>query len=210
VQLQLKKMTQSSCQEVKPTGTPAVMIDDAKCFKGLAEDLKKLAVEEVLSDVVIICEGDVELKAHRAVLVARSSVFQAMLTQEISGSIKIPDCKPEELRDFLQFLYHPKLESYDHAAKLLDLADKYQVATLKETCEVHLMSKVTKDNAMEMIQLASKHNSQYGLKQKAFDVIKKKILGSSVSIPAEFIDQVEELEKMVDAKLHLDSFSKKK
>jgi len=153
-------MTQSSCQEFKPTAVRLMMIDEAKCFKQLAEDMNKLAEAEVLSDVVIICEGDVKLKAHRAVLAARSPVFQAMfthdMTEKLSGQVKIPDCKPEVMRDFLHFLYHAKLDSYDHADKLLELADKYQVASLEKACEFHLAYKV---KTMRILEIANLRNT---------------------------------------------------
>jgi len=120
------------------------IVDETICNTQLAEDMKKLASMEALADIAIVCDGDVELKAHRAVLAARSPVFEAMFTHEmtekLSGEVTISDCKPEAMRDFLHFLYHAKLESYDHAAKLLELADRYQVATLKELCEAHLDS----------------------------------------------------------------------
>jgi len=174
--------------------------------------MMKLASMDGLSDVVIVCKGDVELKAHRAVLAARSPVFEAMFTHEmtekLSGQVKIPDYKMEEMRDFLLFLYHAKLGSYEHAAKLLELADRYQVPTLKELCEAYLTSKVTKDNAMEMLELANLFNSDI-LKQKAFDVVKLEILGASFSVPDDFKNEVEELQKIVDAKVHLDSLIKK-
>jgi len=174
--------------------------------------MKKLASMEAIADVVIICQGDVELKAHRAVLAARSPFFEAMFTHEmtekLSGQVTIPDCKPEAMRNFLHFLYHAELESYDHAAKLLELAEQYQVPTLKETCEIHLISKVTKDNAMEMLQLANIFNSQYGLKQKAFAVVRLDIVGSTVLIPTEFMNRVEKLQQILDAKIKIKSVYK--
>jgi len=211
-QVELKLMTQSiSPLPVLAPTNPVMMIDDAECFKELAEDMKKLSVAEVLCDVVIICGGDVKLKAHRAVLAARSPVFQAMfthdMTEKLSGKVKIPDCKPEAMRNFLHFLYHAKLESYDHAAKLLELAEQYQVATLKKMCEAHLITKVTKDNAMEMLDLANLHSSDQ-LKQKAFDVVRLEILEAFFSVPDDFKNKVKELQKIVDAKLHLDSLVK--
>jgi len=190
---------------VYPEEVTAPVYDGSICEKEFWKDMKKLASMEALADVVIICDGDMEVKAHRSVLAARSPVFEAMFTHDMtekrSGQVKIPDCKPEAMRNFLHFLYHAKLETYDHAAKLLELADRYQVPTLKELCEIHLLSSpIPKVNAMEMLQLANLHNSDK-LKQKAFDVVKLEVLGASFSVPDDFINKIDELQKVVDIKL---------
>jgi len=182
-------------------------IDQSKYKKQFTDDMEKLASMDALSDVVIICGGE-KFKAHRAVLAARSPVFEAMFTHEMaeksSGQVKIPNFKSNEMRDFLHFLYHAKLESFEHSVKLLDLADKYQVATLKELCVDHLMSQVTKDNAMEMLQLANLHNSD-SLKGKAFGIIRSQILGASFAVPDDFVNKVKDLQKAIDLKQQFQS-----
>jgi len=185
-------------------------IDDTKSLKQHAEDMKKLPLLEDLSDVVFVCGGK-EIKAHRNILAARSPVFMAMFTHEMaekkSGRVTITDFTPEEMRDFLHFIYNGKLDSMDNAVKLLDLADQYQVETLKEMCEIHLLGTITYETMIENLILANRHNSQYGLKQKAFELIKE-FLGPSYKVPDSYVDKVEEVQYLIDNKISVDAYTK--
>ena len=111
------KMTdQSMCEQLWPAnGTPSLFAD----------------VELVVSGV--------SFKAHRAILAARSAVFTAMFTSEMSasvtGRVEIPDVSPETFGQFLQFVYTGRLHTTCLADReLATCADKYQVNTLSNLC----------------------------------------------------------------------------
>jgi len=182
-------------------------VDDEKCLRQLLKDMQKLATMESLADVVLVC-GAEEIKAHKSILAARSSVFEAMFSNEMlekqTGEVKIDNCQPDELRDFLYFLYAGKLETHNNVEGLLNLASFYQVDTLKEICEIYLMNKISKENALEILILANLYDSKYGLKQKAFHVIKTEVLGPSCPIPDDCMTDYKKLERIIETKASLD------
>ena len=81
--------------------------------------------------------------AHKFVLAARSPVFAAMLTsgmsESISNRIKIDDVAPTTFKQFLKFLYTGEYTteacSPHKIQALFQVADKYQVDTLKQICQ---------------------------------------------------------------------------
>jgi len=186
-------------------------INEEKCWEQLIEDMKKLPSMKEFSDITFVC-GRSEFKVHRHILAVRSPVFEAMFTHEMAekriSRLKMEDCEPEAMRDFLYFIYSGKFDTMNNAAKLLDLADQYQVETLKEMCEIHLMGTITNETAMENFILANRYNSQYGLKQKAFELIKE-IVGPSYKVPDSYIDKVEEVQYLIDNKLSVDVYIQK-
>ena len=56
------------------------------------------------------------------------------------------------------------------AEDLLRAADQFLLSGMKEICEVFLMSKVSLDNAIEMLSLGQTYEA-VGLKKKAMDII---------------------------------------
>ena len=80
--------------------------------------------------------------AHKVILAARSPVFAAMLTsgmtESITNRIKIDDVAPTTFKQFLKFLYTgvytTEACSPHKIQALFQVADKYQVDTLKQIC----------------------------------------------------------------------------
>ncbi|XP_071639927.1 uncharacterized protein [Temnothorax longispinosus] len=80
------------------------------------------------------------------------------MTNELIGN--------SELKTFEQILLYILTGSieqcdYEMLQKLLTAADKYDVATLKLTCEHYLLHYITIDNAVELIQLAFSSNAKF-------------------------------------------------
>ncbi|XP_015905775.1 speckle-type POZ protein B [Parasteatoda tepidariorum] len=115
------------------------------------------------SDVKLQC-GDAVLSAHKSLLAARSPVFSAMFDHDMiekqTGVVNIPEKDPETLKSFLDFIYTGRVDMKDYksASKLIMVADEYQVASLKETCSMFLMSALTPENACEILELADMFN----------------------------------------------------
>ncbi|PQQ02326.1 BTB/POZ domain-containing protein [Prunus yedoensis var. nudiflora] len=107
------------------------------------------------SDIVLFAsdggsaQAAVPIPAHKAVLVSRSPVFNAMLENEmeesLSGTIKIRDVSYGTLRAFVDYLYAAEVVCLDQqlACDLLVMAEKYQVHHLKDLCQKFLVANST-------------------------------------------------------------------
>lgn len=128
----------------------------------LSENFESLFCNKDSCDTTLNVQ-DKEYKAHRAVLIARSSVFAAMFqhetTEKLKGIINIPDCDPESFDEFLKFLYTGKLEepSCRSALDLYEISDKYDVQELKAFCVEFLMENLTVENLCDIAVFADKY-----------------------------------------------------
>ena len=82
-------------------------------------------------------------KAHRAIVCCRSPVFVAMFASAMreseTGRVEITDVSPETFAQFLKFVYTGQLDTLCFAnSQLKYCADKYQVKTLGDLCNVSL------------------------------------------------------------------------
>jgi len=112
------------------------------------------------SDVVIQC-GDKSFDCHKVILASHSPVFKAMLTSNMkeknNNEIQIDDIEPEVMTEFLEFIYTGKSSNLDKfAMRLFIAADKYQIISLKETCEKILISSLGIDNCLSLLILGDK------------------------------------------------------
>ena len=84
--------------------------------------------------------GGTIFPAHKAVVAARSPVFNKIFTTEMLESktdqVKIDDIQPDIFEIFLKFLYSGMLTktSTEKNQQLLYVAEKYQVETLTNIC----------------------------------------------------------------------------
>ena len=155
--------------------------ESPKRFKGtagLSTDLSVLWQDQYLHDFMIKCEGKT-FPCHKAILASRSDVFKAMLTQEeslerINNEVEIKDSSPEALGYFLEFLYTDGLEDETpyKSTELLILADKYNVASLKNKCELALSETLTNLNAIQLLSTASLISAKTLLKNSATYIAK--------------------------------------
>lgn len=139
------------------------------------------AMSDHFSDLVLESADGSKIRAHRAVLVSRSSVFKAMLESEMeesrSGTIRITDFSYEVLRLFIHYLYTAEIypESLEDCAfDLLALAEKYNVKHLKSVCERFMTSKVNNDNALFSFEYACQHGAKI-LKEAALSTLVENI-----------------------------------
>ncbi|XP_049843386.1 uncharacterized protein LOC126295143 isoform X1 [Schistocerca gregaria] len=129
----------------------------------LAADLGALLRSGHSADVTFSI-GESQLRAHRAVLVARSPVFAAMMAHDCleasSGHIPVADIEADVLCQLLTFLYTDEIQLDDPlmAQKLLAAAAKYQVPILKEQCELVISQNLCVRNAVACAVLAIEHS----------------------------------------------------
>lgn len=140
----------------------------------LIQDYQKLLRDNLYSDFIIKV-GAREIKVHRAILAARSSVFAAMLahdTEEAKNNyMEIKDLEFDVVLEMLSFIYSgrcPRLSEL--GAELLIAADKYSLADLKLHCEKALMGALSIDNSCEFLILSDIHSASK-LREKAVEFI---------------------------------------
>ncbi|GBM70065.1 TD and POZ domain-containing protein 4 [Araneus ventricosus] len=127
------------------------------------EDFKALYNDQLLTDVVLKTSTK-SFPAHKIVLCARSSVFRAMLTndmkEKITDCIKVEDLENETVHRLLLFLYSDNLEElqWESALKLYYAGDKYAIEKLKILCSSFLVDSLSTSTASELLLLADTHS----------------------------------------------------
>ena len=120
---------------------------------------------------------DVQIRAHKTILIARSvyfrNMFDSRMNEAETGKIDVPDADPSAFRGMLQYIYggaSPK-NLNDIVIDLYALADKYGLKNLLEICESFLQENLDADNVVEVLLLADKYSLEE-LKSKAKVVMK--------------------------------------
>ncbi|XP_049945306.1 ankyrin-2-like [Schistocerca serialis cubense] len=126
--------------------------------------------------MVILVAGDTRLVVHRAVLVDRSPVFEAMFAHDTleasSGAVSIADVGGPVLRQLVSYLYTLQAPQLPSAVpELLATADKYGLLSLKAECERQVAAQLTVETAAAAATLAVRH-SCCSLRQAALAFIK--------------------------------------
>jgi speckle-type POZ protein len=106
-------------------------------------------------------------RAHRCILVARSSVFKAELLgpmkEKTAARVRINDMESNVFKALLHFIYTdslPEIAEGDTAAMcqhLLVAADRYSMERLKLICEEKLCNHICKRTAATTLTLAEQH-----------------------------------------------------
>ncbi|CAI9088144.1 OLC1v1022393C1 [Oldenlandia corymbosa var. corymbosa] len=122
--------------------------------------LGRMLSEGIHTDIVINA-SDGSIGAHRAVLAARSPVFQRMFAHDLkekeNSTIDLPDMSIEACQTFLSYIYG-NIQTQDfltHRLALIRAADKYDIADLKEACHESLLEDIDTKNVLERLQSAS-------------------------------------------------------
>lgn len=121
--------------------------------------LSRMLDESIHTDITINTSNGT-LRAHKAILSASSPVFQSMfhhnLKEKESSTINIEDMSPESCMALLSYLYGTiKQEDFwKHRLALLGAANKYDIASLKDSCEESLLEDISSGNVLERLQEA--------------------------------------------------------
>jgi hypothetical protein len=135
----------------------------------LGHCLHQLLTSEQDTDVHILCESEC-VKAHRAVLIARSPVFHAMLSRDgttimqeaSSGIVEMKDVSAALLRHLIEYIYTdtaPTMAVLESVGdELACLASKYEVLGLVALCEDFLIGQLSLETAIPLLLLADTHS----------------------------------------------------
>nr|XP_034579193.1 BTB/POZ domain-containing protein At1g55760-like [Setaria viridis] len=113
----------------------------------------------IFSDILVNADGG-SIKAHRAVLAARSPVFMCMFSIDLEEKeqciVDISDMSLEACRAFIRYIYGsiPEEEFLAHRSELLSAGDKYDIVELKNMCEISMVDDADNDNVPERLQMA--------------------------------------------------------
>ncbi|CAL4979498.1 unnamed protein product [Urochloa decumbens] len=124
--------------------------------------------------------GDELFPAHRSVLAARSSVFDAEffgpMKEKTDGHIRIEDVEANVFKVLLDFMYTDSLPAMDEgeeivvAQHLLVAADRYDLKRLKLMCEDKLCNHIDIGTVATTMALAEQHSCQ-GLRESCFEFL---------------------------------------
>lgn len=136
----------------------------------LSNDLRILLEAGEHTDVTFEVEGEI-FHAHRIVLAMRSPVFKTELYGPVGEDnrkcILINDMQAPIFKALLHFIYTDSMPSMDDLGKdeheeavkhLLVAADRYDLDTLKVTCESILAKKLDIDGVADTLALADQYN----------------------------------------------------
>lgn len=127
------------------------------------DDIKSLYEDDFSSDITINVGGK-KLKAHKVLLIARSSGFAAMFRHNMienqTNNIFIEDIHFDAVKEMLCFMYTGKIDSISNPIQLMAAADKYDIHTLKLMCVDLLVAGVNLNNCCSLIQYAELFHSK--------------------------------------------------
>jgi len=140
----------------------------------LVTDMERLLDTQTLTDVIIKCDNKI-IACHKAILSARSSVFQAMFQHDMRESknneIIISDLDYGTVRDMVKYIYSGRLTDLaEKSDLLLSAADKYDIKDLKDICCQHLSSNLSVEQVVDVLVLSDLHKAT-DLKQLAIQFL---------------------------------------
>jgi len=129
----------------------------------LAADFKRLVNDAETANVTFLCGSDPPTKvyAHRAILVARSAYFRALLcggfSEHGAQQLKVPEIGASTLLLILEFIYTDRVETLtaEAAVPVLRWAARYCLPRLLAHAELLLRDMVSKSNVAQMTELAA-------------------------------------------------------
>ncbi|XP_071043070.1 TD and POZ domain-containing protein 3-like [Parasteatoda tepidariorum] len=121
----------------------------------LSNDLMSAMKTGAFSDVTLKC-GNVTVPAHKFILSARSSVFEAMFSTIESKIVLIEDLDAVILGDLLSFIYAAQVENLtlSKACDLMYAARAYQIKGLRDICTNYLRLNLSFETALQILKCA--------------------------------------------------------
>ncbi|UYV64800.1 SPOP, partial [Cordylochernes scorpioides] len=165
------KVFEKSYKSINSTNNQKFIIPKCRLY----QDLEHLLENKLFSDVTLCVDGQ-EIKAHKNILAARSTVFAAMfdhgIEENLQNRVDIEDLEPQVVRGMLRYIYTGTAPNLHKLAQgMLIAADKYDLGQLKAECEETLRIGLTVENAAELLMLADNHRAEQ-LKELAVEFVR--------------------------------------
>ena len=132
-------------------------------ISALSKDYLQLLETSNNADFTFIVRGQT-LKAHKAILAARSTyfanMFRADMKENLTNKVEVPDANPDAFRGMLQYIYGgvPPASIRAICMDLFAIADKYGFDDLKDICEFHICRKLNATTVVDALLLAERYN----------------------------------------------------
>ncbi|KAF6208881.1 hypothetical protein GE061_014623 [Apolygus lucorum] len=111
----------------------------------------------LFTDVTFVFQVGAKISAHKSVLAASSTVFEAMFLSSLTQgrTVEVQDVNQEVFTAFLDYVYLRDANVVKkHVNQLLMLADKYDVEPLALLCDGFVEASLTSENAVDSLLLA--------------------------------------------------------
>ena len=145
------EMLNQVCQKYKKMGHTVQMqnrLIKLNCINAsvcLQEEINKSFMDNMdLTDMTLVSADGQEIPCHRFILAVRSPVFKKLFSgQKASEELREAiDASTDALKAMMKYLYTDTVDNDDITEDLMNLADKYELAQLKELCIPYLIKKV--------------------------------------------------------------------
>ncbi|RCV43050.1 LOW QUALITY PROTEIN: hypothetical protein SETIT_9G264500v2 [Setaria italica] len=157
--------------------------------------LERLLAAKTGADVTFEVGGET-LRAHRCILAARSTVFEAELSGQMKESadatvIRVDDMDAGVFRALLCFIYTdglpdcPPMEKAAMSQHLLVAADRYNLERLKLICEDNMCAHIGMGSVASILVLAEQHHC-HGLKEACFQFLSSPLTLNAVMATDDF------------------------
>lgn len=143
---------------------------------GPLADYKRMFENGALCDFELRMNDDQTLKAHKAILSARSPVFFTMLTsgmqEATESSVHVPDFDSVTMKELLRFVYCNETRNMSEVVfDLTFAAEKYEISQLKQVCSNYMKSKITTENIIDIMIIADRVSDMRELFDKCVEFI---------------------------------------
>lgn len=168
----------------------------------LNEDIKKILASDDFKDFEIKIDETV-FRVHKFLLAAKSPVFLRLLQDAPDATeIAFNEISVETFNVILLYFYDEKFPvEGDNVLEVYAAAAKMEILQLKEFAASKLMESITDNNALAILSLAKKYESN-DLKLMAFNHIK--LLFPDKKLKNELADDPEAVRKLLEAKQEID------
>jgi speckle-type POZ protein len=129
----------------------------------LLDDLVSILNRGIYSDVTLDV-GKREFNLHKAILAARSAVFDNMFSNPdnaTSNHYVLTDVTSRGMKELLYFIYTGHIDKTESIVEeVLEAAQKYQVWQLQAICESFILRELQVENAVKTLILAHESKAQ--------------------------------------------------
>ena len=150
--------------EASPVESITCVCPQPSHLKTLSQNMLDLYAESRNADITLVVGGE-KIKAHKSILVARSTYFQNLFDpnsnwKESRADEIVLDEDPVAFKEALKFLYSgmPDEKLKKSAIEVFPIADKYCLDELKEFCLPAIRENLSANNVVAVLQLAENHH----------------------------------------------------